>query len=179
MDFVTFLPRKMCRKPSGFLKELTRCKWLHRRRISATATTLLSTSWTTFLCVFQKLQKTASLLPSSKPLKKTKNCISWALNFWQNGLPAIHRIPNHGLQFSIPLPIRHTKSPQGRTKNAKILFTIWFPKTNWFQNLHRDEKLCSRWFTRVYFLAKKYGFEKAAAVLGWSSQGANREKASI
>ena len=64
MDFVTFLPRKMCRKPSGFLKELTRCKWLHRRRISATATTLLSTSWTTFLCVFQKLQKTASLLPS-------------------------------------------------------------------------------------------------------------------
>ena len=64
-------------------------------------------------------------------------------------------------------------------KITKILFTIWFPKTNWFQNLHRDEKLCSRWFTRVYFLAKKYGFEKAAAVLGWSSQGANREKASI
>ena len=29
------------------------------------------------------------------------------------------------------------------------------------------------------FFAKKYGFEKAAAVLGWSSQGANREKASI
>lgn len=54
------LPRKMCRKPSRFfqvfLKELTRCKWLHRRSRNAT-TTLLSTSWTTFLCVFQNCRK--------------------------------------------------------------------------------------------------------------------------
>ena len=112
------LPRKMCWKPSRFSRFFF--KGTHKMQMVASSQQKCDDDpfvhfLNDFFMCLSELQKTASL-PPSKFAKKTKNCISLAPNFWQNGLPAIHRIPNHGLQFSIPLPVRHTKSPQGRIK---------------------------------------------------------------